>query len=76
MELDEDIEEFAMDIVGVELTRRDGPRIWLRFDRERTSAAALIGIVAARYPLRDLTLEEPEIEAIVREIYANGMDAM
>jgi ABC-2 type transport system ATP-binding protein len=55
-----------------ELVRQEGPRAWLRFDRERTSAAALIAAVAARYPVRDLTVEEPEIEAIVRGIYENG----
>ncbi len=73
VDLDSDIHEHTIAIEEAELVRRDGPRIWLRFDREQISAAALIAIVAARYPLRDLTLEEPEIEAIVREIYANGM---
>ncbi|NNJ09506.1 IS200/IS605 family element transposase accessory protein TnpB [Chloroflexales bacterium ZM16-3] len=58
-----------------ELVRQEGPRAWLRFDRERTSAAALIAAVAERYPVRDLTVEEPEIEAIVRGIYENGVGA-
>ncbi|MBX0326973.1 ABC transporter ATP-binding protein [Oscillochloris sp. ZM17-4] len=56
-----------------DLVRQEGPRAWLRFDRERTSAAALIAEVAARYPVRDLTVEEPEIEAIVRGIYERGV---
>jgi ABC-2 type transport system ATP-binding protein len=56
-----------------DLVRQEGPRAWLRFDRERTSAAALIAAVAARYPVRDLTVEEPEIEAIVRGIYEHGL---
>lgn len=55
-----------------EVTRRDGPRIWLRFDRQATSAAALIATLAEHYPLRDLTVQEPEIEAIVRDIYEHG----
>jgi ABC-type uncharacterized transport system ATPase subunit len=33
----------------------------------------LIAAVAAQVPLLDLTVEEPEIEAIVRTIYAEGM---
>lgn len=52
--------------------RREGPRVWLRFDREATTAAALIADVAARYPVRDLTVEEPDIEAIIRGIYEQG----
>jgi ABC-2 type transport system ATP-binding protein len=58
---------------GAELLRREGPRVWLRFDRERVTAAALIAAVAARCPVRDLTVEEPEIEDIVRRIYENGV---
>jgi ABC-2 type transport system ATP-binding protein len=61
----------GLQLADVEQVRRDGPRAWLRFDRDRTTAAALIAHVAASYPVRDLTVEEPEIEAIIREIYRN-----
>ncbi|MDQ3702214.1 MAG: ATP-binding cassette domain-containing protein [Chloroflexota bacterium] len=53
--------------------RADGPRRWLRFRRTDTTAADLIAAVASRYHLRDLTIEEPEIEAIVRRIYEEGL---
>jgi ABC-2 type transport system ATP-binding protein len=53
--------------------KADGPRRWLRFNRDETSAADLIAAVAGRYRLRDLTIEEPEIEAIVRRIYEQGL---
>ena len=59
-------------IANAEVVRREGPRVWLRFDRDATTAAALIADVSARYPVRDLTVEEPEIEAIVRGIYQTG----
>jgi ABC-2 type transport system ATP-binding protein len=52
--------------------RADGPRRWLRFRREDTTAAELIAAVTARYRIHDLTLEEPDIEGIVRRIYAEG----
>lgn len=55
-----------------DVIRREGPRVWLQFDREAITAAALIAAVAAAYPVRDLTVEEPEIEAIVRGIYEAG----
>ncbi|HEX2324259.1 MAG TPA: ATP-binding cassette domain-containing protein [Chloroflexota bacterium] len=53
--------------------RAAGPRRWLRFNRDAVSAADLIAAVASRYRLRDLTIEEPEIEAIVRRIYESGL---
>src|SRR5882724_12144077 len=53
--------------------RADGPRRWLRFRRDETTAAELIAAVSARYRIRDLTIEEPEIEALVRRIYEEGL---
>jgi ABC-2 type transport system ATP-binding protein len=69
-----DLEESAdgIAIPNAELIRQEGPRVWLRFDRDTTTAAALIADVTARYRIRDLTVEEPEIEAIVRGIYEAG----
>ena len=53
--------------------RADGLRRWLRFRRADVTAAELIATVSARYPIRDLTIEEPEIEDIVRRIYQEGI---
>jgi viologen exporter family transport system ATP-binding protein len=53
--------------------RADGPRRWLRFRRDEISAAELIAVVSARYRIRDLTIEEPEIEGIIRRIYEEGL---
>jgi ABC-2 type transport system ATP-binding protein len=73
VDLDQDSTSLAIDLPHAEHTRSEGPRVWLRFDRTETTAAQLIAQVVARYPIRDLTVEEPEIEAIVRDIYANGL---
>jgi ABC-2 type transport system ATP-binding protein len=56
--------------------RADGPRRWLQFNRAETTAAELIAAVATRYRLRDLTIEEPAIETIVRRIYEEGMEPL
>jgi ABC-2 type transport system ATP-binding protein len=53
--------------------RADGPRRWLRFRRDETTAAELIAAVSARYRIRDLTIEEPEIESIIRHLYEEGL---
>jgi ABC-2 type transport system ATP-binding protein len=59
-------------VPGATEVRADGPRRWLRFRREETTAAELIAAVSARYRIHDLTLEEPDIEGIVRRIYEDG----
>jgi ABC-2 type transport system ATP-binding protein len=48
----------------------EGPRQWLRFRRDEVSAAELLGRVTSQVDVRDLSVEEPDIESIVREIYA------
>jgi ABC-2 type transport system ATP-binding protein len=54
---------------GAVVTRVDGPRQWLRFRRDEVSASDLFARVAQVSEVRDLAIEEPDIESIVREIY-------
>ena len=58
---------------GVDLTRRNGNRIWLAFNRDTISASEVIAQLTARYEIQDLTISEPEIEEIVRRIYELGV---
>ena len=58
---------------GVDLTRRDGNRIWLAFERDTISASEVIAQLTRRYEIQDLTISEPEIEEIVRRIYGLGV---
>jgi ABC-2 type transport system ATP-binding protein len=59
----------ALELDGARVIRVEGPRQWIAFDRERVSAAQLTAAVATRVALRDLTVEEPDIENVVRRIY-------
>ncbi len=47
-----------------------GLRQRLAFDAEHTTAAALLAEVSARAEVRDLSIEEPDIEDVVRRIYS------
>jgi ABC-2 type transport system ATP-binding protein len=57
-------------VAGAAVTRVEGPRQWLRFRRDEVTASELLTRVTAQVELRDLSVEEPDIESIVREIYA------
>ena len=59
-----------LEVVGAVVTQVDGPRQWLRFRRDDVSASELLGRVTSQVDVRDLSVEEPDIESIVREIYA------
>ncbi|HET8629937.1 MAG TPA: ATP-binding cassette domain-containing protein [Thermomicrobiales bacterium] len=71
VDLDEEVA--CPDVPGARLERREGARLWLSFRREDISAPELIARVTGRYAVRDLTLEEPDIEEIVRRIYQKGL---
>lgn len=58
---------------GCEVVKRQNGRLWLRFDREVTSASQLVARVSEKYGISDLTVEEPEIEAIIARIYQEGV---
>jgi ABC-2 type transport system ATP-binding protein len=58
-----------LEVVGATVTRVEGPRQWLRFRRDDISASELLGRVTAQVEVRDLAVDEPDIESIVRAIY-------
>jgi ABC-2 type transport system ATP-binding protein len=43
----------------------------LAFRPDDTTAADVVAAVAARVPLRDLTVTEPDIEDVVRRLYTS-----
>ncbi|BDT85670.1 ABC transporter ATP-binding protein [Nocardia cyriacigeorgica] len=62
------------DLPGATLVSSEGGgvRQRLAFDAETTTAASLLAAVSARAEVRDLSIEEPEIEDIVRRIYQSA----
>jgi ABC-2 type transport system ATP-binding protein len=59
-----------LEIEGAEVTRVDGPRQWLRFRRDGHTAASLLAQVSSQAPVRDMTVEEPAIDDVIRRIYS------
>lgn len=63
----EEVSEVAFD--RAEVVGHSGRQARFRFDRRQISASQLIAELAPLYPIKDISVEEPEIEAIVRGIY-------
>ena len=59
-----------VELPGAERIRQEGPQTWLRFDPERVRVADVIVAATARYPVRDIAIEEPGLEGVVRQIFA------
>jgi ABC-2 type transport system ATP-binding protein len=66
-----DLEEPAppLDVPGARVVRVEGPRQWLSFRRDEMSAARLTADVLERARIVDLSIEETDIEEVVRRIY-------
>lgn len=67
VEFEEEIPNF--DLPEAVFKQSEGRKKWFVFDRFKTPVSSLIASVSARYPVVDLTIEEQEIETIIRMIY-------
>ncbi|GLX53416.1 ATP-binding cassette domain-containing protein [Streptomyces sp. MB22_4] len=56
-------------VPSARVVRVEGPRQWLAFPAGQ-SAAPVVAHLAAEYPLVDLSVREPDIEAVIAKMYA------
>jgi len=59
-------------VPGATVERVDGPRQWLRFARDSTTAAAVVSSVVAQARVLDLSIEDPDIDDVVTRIYTRS----
>jgi ABC-2 type transport system ATP-binding protein len=58
---------------GVEVLERQGNKLRLRFRKEEIQVSQLIARLSQSCNIVDLTVQEPDIESIIREIYLGGI---
>ncbi len=58
-----------LDMPGVEQLSDERGQLRFRFDPSAVKAHELVGEVARRYPVTDLSIVEPELESVVRRLY-------
>jgi len=64
-----------IDVPGAQVAKVEGPRQWLTFPAG-ASAAPVVAAVAASYDVADLSIQEPDIEDVIRQIYSRGFSGM
>jgi ABC-2 type transport system ATP-binding protein len=55
-----------------DLIEQEGPRVKVTFDRTRFSAPAILEQLGAFGTIRDMSIEEPDIEEVIRHVYGRG----
>jgi len=59
---------------GAEIESNDRGLVRYRFDRRRVRPDQLIREATEQYELRDVSIEEPDLESIIRRIYVEGYE--
>ena len=57
-----------------EITRREVNKIWIAFNRQNISAFDLINGLGTDKGIKDIAIQEADIETIVTQIYEHGLD--
>lgn len=60
-----------IEVPGASVRKVEGPRQWLSFPAD-ASAAPVVAAVAAAYDVADLSIQEPDIEDVIRDLYSRG----
>ena len=58
-------------IPGVTVVREQGCKKWLTFDSDSSGIGEVIGTIASHYKIKDISVKEPSVESIIRNIYDN-----
>ncbi len=58
-------------VPGATVRTVEGPRQWLSFPAD-ASAAPIVAAVASAYDVADLSIQEPDIEDVIRDLYSRG----
>jgi ABC-2 type transport system ATP-binding protein len=61
-----------LDIPGAEIVAQEPARLVIRFDPRQVAVADLITAAIGRYPVSDISIVEPDLEGVVREIVQAG----
>ncbi|NRG43394.1 ABC transporter ATP-binding protein [Bacillus sp. CRN 9] len=71
-----DLEESkrTLQLINGEVFKEEANRYWIRFNREEVSASEIINQITKTHNIKDLTVEEPEIESIISRIYQEGFE--
>ncbi|WP_327367645.1 ABC transporter ATP-binding protein [Streptomyces sp. NBC_01217] len=71
VDLERQLPPIRLESASVRTVKVEGPRQWLAFPSSE-SAAPLVARIAADYPLVDLSVREPDIEAVIAKMYASA----
>lgn len=73
IDLEEESADFSVERAKV--ARQEANRKWIQFGRDEITASQLISQISEKYEIKDLSIQDPEIEVMIRNIYEKGLNA-
>lgn len=61
-----------LDLPGATITAQDNARLTVQFDPDQIAVADLIQAILAQHAVSDISIVEPDLEGVVRQITENG----
>lgn len=62
-------QRFHLEMEHVVLVKEEGTKKWLKFDKDDISPSEIITQLMKTFEIKDLSMKEPEIEGIIKQIY-------
>jgi ABC-2 type transport system ATP-binding protein len=72
IEFDEGVRD--IDIPKGKVVQQEGNKVWIAFNRNHTSAFDLVNALGTDKGIKDIAIQEADIESIVTQIYEYGLD--
>ena len=65
-------EEVCVDVANASVVDRQGAKVWLEYDPDAVAITTLISALGQDHQIVDLSVTEPDLEPIIRQIYGKG----
>jgi ABC-2 type transport system ATP-binding protein len=69
IEFYDEVDDFEVE--NTELLKSEGNMKWFKFNRHKTTPSSIINYISTKYQIKDLAVNEPEVEELIRDIYNN-----
>lgn len=59
-------------VSNAEIIKMEKARVWFEFDKAKTCAGEIVTELSSSYNIRDISIEETNIEDVIRRVYSKG----
>jgi ABC-2 type transport system ATP-binding protein len=73
IDFEKPIKKNELKLKGVKISEIDGNKVFLKVNIRKVSLSETVRKILSKWPIHDMTIEEPDIEGIIRRIYRDGI---